>query len=62
MYGGHSGVPATDSHGKMLPGEVLVIGMSQSRGSLGVFSCCARVAERRKSIYNAYLAVLELCV
>lgn len=32
MYGDHTGVPATDSHGKMLPGEVLVIGMSQSKG------------------------------
>lgn len=32
MYGGQTGDCATDCHGKMLPGEVLVIGMSQSRG------------------------------
>lgn len=65
MYGGQTGVCAIDCHGKMLPEEILVIGISQSRGkwvSWGVFSRSARVAEGRKSISNAYWAVIELCV
>lgn len=58
MYGDQTGV----CHGKLLPGEVWVIGMCQSRGKWvpwGVFSCCARGAEGRKSICNPYLSVMS---